>query len=74
MIGKPIALIQVPSKRGFPITEAAQYLGMHPQTLRELSDLGTVPARKVGKRRLFLLEDLDAWLERQPRWVANGNC
>lgn len=73
MIGKPVALIQVPNQRGFPTTEAARYLGMHPQTLRKLSDLGEVPCRRVGKHRLFLLEDLNRWLESQPQWVNNGH-
>ena len=73
MIGKPIALIQIPNQRAFSVTEAARYLGMHPQTLRKLSDLGAVPCRRAGKHRLFLLEDMDRWLESQPKWVNRGN-
>lgn len=72
-MNKLAAIVQVPMQRGYGVTEAARYLGMHPQTLRELSDLGRIRARRVGRRRLFLLEDLDDWLSSQPEWVAHGN-
>ncbi|MBN2118550.1 MAG: helix-turn-helix domain-containing protein [Anaerolineales bacterium] len=67
------AIYSVPAQRGFPIDEAARYLGMHPQTLRKLSDAGEIPCRRVGKHRVFLLEDLNSWLERQPMWVNDGH-
>lgn len=73
MQGRPVAIYQVPAQRGMPVTEAAKYLGMHPQTLRKLSDLGEIPCKRVGKHRVFLLEELDKWLESQPKWVAHGN-
>lgn len=73
MIGKTIALMQVPTQRGFSIAEAAKYLGMHPNTLRKLSDLGQIPCRRLGKHRLFLLDDLDRWLESWPQWANDGN-
>jgi excisionase family DNA binding protein len=73
MIQKLAAVYQVPTQRGFAVSEAAKYLGMHPQTLRRLSDLGEVPCRTFGKRRLFLLEDLDAWLEARAKRVSDGN-
>jgi excisionase family DNA binding protein len=73
MNGRPIAIYQVPAQRAFPTNDAARYLGMHPQTLRKLTDLGDIPCRRVGKHRVFLLEDLDRWLEAQPAWVSNGN-
>lgn len=69
----PFGLRDFPSQRGMPIAEAARYLGMHPQTLRKMSDLGRIPCRRVGKHRVFLLEELDRWLDVQPRWVAHGN-
>jgi excisionase family DNA binding protein len=67
------AIYQVPAQRGFNIADAAKYLGMHPQTLRKLSDVGDVPCRRSGKHRLFILDDLDKWIERQPKWVNNGH-
>ena len=74
MIGRVTAVYQVPEQRGFSTTAAARYLGMHPQTLRKLSDLGQVPCRRLGRHRLFMLDDLDKWLENQPKWLNHGNC
>jgi excisionase family DNA binding protein len=77
MIGKPAVIIQIPSQRAFSIAAAAQYLGLHPQTVRELTDLGRIPARRMGKRRVYLLEELDKYLESLPEWtrgeMANGD-
>ena len=68
MIGKPTVIIQVPDKRKLSVAEAAQYLGVHEQTLREKADLGEVPARREGRCRVFLLEDLDKYLDGLPAW------
>ena len=53
---------------GFSISEASQYLGMCEQKLREKAYLGEVPARKEGRYRVFLLEDLDRYLNKLPEW------
>jgi excisionase family DNA binding protein len=66
------AVYQVPAQRLFNIADAAKYLGVHPQTLRKWSDLGDVPCKRVGKQRMFILDDLDKWIETQPKWVSNG--
>ena len=68
MIGKPVVIVQVPDKRKFSISEASQYTGLSEQTLRKKSDLGEIPARKEGRYRVFLLEDLDRYLEELPTW------
>lgn len=73
MIGKLQAIYQIPDKRGFNIKSAAEYLDIHPQTLRNLSDTGEIKCRRFGRRRLFLLEDLDSWLAKQEEWVSNGH-
>ena len=39
MIGKPIALIQIPNQAMFGPKAAAQYLGINVKTLKELTDL-----------------------------------
>jgi len=69
----PFGLKDIPSQRGLKIEDAAKYIGMHPQTLRKLTDLGQVPCRRIGNHRVFLLEELDRWLESAPAWVAHGN-
>ena len=68
MIGKPVALIQVPNQRLFSVRAAARYLGMHEQTLRKFSDLGRITTRRVGARRMFTLEELDRFIESLPEW------
>ena len=73
MIGKPLALIRVPNQRLFGTKAAARYLGLHEQTLRRLTDLGELPARKMGSRRVYALEDLDRYIDSLPRWY-DGNC
>ena len=68
MIGKPIALIQVPNQRLFKVKAAALYLGIHPQTLREMTDLGELPAKWMRNRRVYLLDDLDRYIESLPEY------
>jgi excisionase family DNA binding protein len=68
MIGKPAVILQIPDQRVFSTNEAAKYVGVHPQTLRELTDLGRIPARKQGKRRAYLIEELDRYVESLPDW------
>jgi excisionase family DNA binding protein len=41
---------------------AANYLGLGLTTLAELTGTGAVPSFRVGRRRLYRLADLDAWL------------
>jgi len=68
MIGKAIALIQVPSQAMFRTKVAAQYLGMDRKLLTELTDLGEIPARRFRNRRAYLLEDLENFRTNLPQW------
>ncbi len=68
MIGKPIALIQVPNQRLFSTKAVAQYLGVHPDSVRKYADLGRIRARKLERRRVFALEDLDAFINALPEY------
>ena len=68
MIGKPIALIQVPNQRLFGMKAAARYLGLHEQTLRKFTDLGEIKARRMGSRRVYTLEELDRFIDSLPEW------
>jgi len=68
MIGKPIALIQVPNQRLFGMKAAARYLGVHEQTVRKLTDLGEIKARRLGERRVYTLEELDRFIDSLPEW------
>jgi len=70
MISKPIALIQVPNQRLFSTKAAALYLGVHSDTLREYADRGWIRARRLGKRRVFTLEDLNAFIDSLPEYQS----
>ena len=51
-------------KRLFNIHEAALYLGRSAWALREMYYHGKVPCVRDGRRMLFDIKDLDAWIER----------
>ncbi len=67
MIGK-VALLQIPNQALFGPKAAAQYLGMNVKTLKQLTDLGEIPARRFRNRRAFLLEDLENFRTNLPQW------
>ena len=67
---KAIDLIQVPNQRLFSTKAAAQYLGVHPDTMRKYADLGSIRARRLEKRRVFALEDLDTFIDALPEYQS----
>lgn len=71
MIGKQIALLQVPNQRLFSLRAAAKYLGVDPDTLRADTESGLIRAYDYHGRRSYRLEDLDALIEMLPGW-KNG--
>lgn len=70
MIGKPLALIQVPNQAMFAPRAAAHYLGVNVKTLKKLTDRGEIPARRFRNRRAYLLEDLERFRTSLPGWYA----
>ena len=68
MIANPVKLIQIPNQRLFGTKAAARYLGIHEQTLRRLTDEGLLPARRLGSRRVYLLEDLQTFVDHLPSY------
>ena len=68
MIGRPVALIQVPNQRVFGPREAARYLGVHQQTLKKITDEGELPARWMRNRKVYVLEELDRYTESLPAY------
>jgi hypothetical protein len=62
-----VQVVEVPEQAAFRVSEAARYIGISPNTLRKRSDLGLIPARRdENGERIFLLRDLDAYLESLP--------
>lgn len=68
MVGKTVALLQIPNQRLFNIAAAARYLGISADTLRKYADLGLLRARRLERRRVFALEDLDAFIDSLPEY------
>jgi excisionase family DNA binding protein len=48
------------------ITDAAYYTGLRERDLMDLIDAQKIPYRKRGKKVLFLIRELDAWLDTLP--------
>ena len=66
-IERPLAqIVSIPAQRVFPPRQAAQYLGVHPQTLKKLTDEGKLPARWMRNRRAYLLEELERYVQSLP--------
>jgi hypothetical protein len=64
---------EIPFQAAFKIRGAARYLGISPNTLRKRSDLGLIRARRdENGERIFLLRDLDAYLESLPEYDKRG--
>lgn len=72
MIGKPIAIIQVPNQRLFSVHAAAAYLNCDRKTLKKWTRLGELRAKDLFGRRAYALEDLDAFIDSRPPWLDNG--
>jgi excisionase family DNA binding protein len=69
-----IQIVAVPAQAAFKVSRAAKYLGISPNTLRKKADLGLIPAHKSeAGERIFLLQDLDAYLISLPSYRSGAN-
>ena len=68
VIGKPVALIQVPNQRLFKVKAAARYLGISEDSLKKYSDLGQITAFDFNGCRVYKLEELDRLIDGLPQW------
>jgi excisionase family DNA binding protein len=57
-----VEVTKIPCQRLFGTKAAAHYLGIHEQTLRKLTDEGLIQSRRLGSRRVYLLDDLDNFI------------
>jgi len=53
-----------PRKRWADIDGVAEYLGVRVRRVRDFRERG-MPAKRIGRRLLFDLREVDAWLEAQ---------
>jgi excisionase family DNA binding protein len=58
--------------RALNLKEAAVFLKLHPATLRQRAAAGRIPAARIGRRWVFLEEDLAAYVRKQypDQWQA----
>lgn len=58
--------------RALNLKEAAVFLKLHPTTLRQRAAVGRIPAARIGRRWVFLEEDLAAYVRKQypDQWQA----
>jgi hypothetical protein len=69
-----IRVIAIPEQAAFYVREAARYLGISLNTLRKRADAGLFAARRdENGNRVFLLRDLDRYLECLPVYESRGN-
>ena len=68
-----VQLVQVPQQAAFYVQDAARYLGISPNTLRKRENLGLIQARRdENGNRVFLLYDLDRYLNSLPLYTSSG--
>ncbi len=58
----------VPRQRLYSTKAAAQYVGVSCDSMRSYPDEGLIPARRLKQRRVFTLEDLDAFIDGLPEY------
>ncbi|MFA5361784.1 MAG: helix-turn-helix domain-containing protein [Candidatus Omnitrophota bacterium] len=57
--------------KAFNAEEIAEYLRLHPYTIRRLAREGKIPAFRAGGRWRFRKDDIDQWSKSYP--FAHGN-
>jgi excisionase family DNA binding protein len=61
-----------PSQTYLSVTEVAQRLGLHPESVRKMARANRLPAFKAGRSWRFDPEDLAAWLKASPTHGARS--
>ena len=59
-------LLRIPKRRLFNGKAAAQYLGIHEQTQKNIIARGELQGLRIGRRLVYCLEDLDRYIESLP--------
>jgi hypothetical protein len=71
---KAMKIVTVPDKAAFQTEAASKYLGISKNTLRKRADRGLIRCKRdVNGHRVFLVEDLDAYLLGLPDYNPDDN-
>ena len=70
MLSQHIALLQIPNQRLFSTKKSDRLLGVHPDSMRKYADLEWIEARRLLNRRVFTLEDLNAFIDSLPDYQS----
>jgi hypothetical protein len=71
---KAVQLFSIPEQAAFRVKAAAKYLGISANTLRKRTDLGLIPTRRDScGDRIYLLRDLDAYLNSLPFYTSGDS-
>ncbi len=66
-------MIQVPTKRLYKLTSAAEYLDMDPQTVRKEIREGNLRAKKKGQYYYTTIEWLDGYIDSLPECTPGSS-
>jgi hypothetical protein len=61
-----IVLERLEQSRWLPLAGIADHFGVEERQVRHWRELG-LPARRVGKRLMFSVNEVDEWLDSRPR-------
>jgi len=59
--------------KAFTVEEIAEYLRLHPYTIRRLARSGKIPAFRAGGQWRFRKDDIDQWSKSYPFAHAKKN-
>ena len=65
---RPVTVIQITNQRLFSTRAADLYLGISADSMRAYADEGLIPARRLKRRRVFTVEDLDTFIDGLPEY------
>jgi excisionase family DNA binding protein len=61
-----------PERDYLTTAEVASYLSWPRKRIDNLCSAGAIPYRKVGGRRAFIRQEIDAWIDAQPGITVGG--
>jgi len=66
------AVVTLDPDRSFTVEEAAEFLRVHPQTVRTQTKIGALPSTRIGKRYTYAKIDLINFRERRKKQIDSS--